>query len=167
MKTYPLPAALEVCVHVPVCLAKCAAHMCREGEEHDVSHSSIAPLQAPSAAPFYFALNGLSKDPLSRAAESFLHFKERKKMVGTILGQYLECEEMLSRGLWPEFVSDTCKFALCSPSPHRRLIIDSTALPRLFNPKHTPSHPISCNLASDFPKLHQEGTEPGHHESEV
>lgn len=82
MKTYPLPAALEVCVHVPVCLAKCAAHMCREGEEHDVSHSSIAPLQAPSAAPFYFALNGLSKDPLSRAAESFLHFKERKKENG-------------------------------------------------------------------------------------
>lgn len=53
-------------------------------------------------------------------------------MVGTILGQYLEYEEMLSRGLWPEFVSDTCKFALCSPSPHRRLIIDSTALPRLL-----------------------------------
>lgn len=140
MKTYPLPAALEVCVHVPVCLAKCAAHMCREGEEHDVSHSSIAPLQAPSAAPFYFALNGLSKDPLSRAAESFLHFKERKKMVGTILGQYLEYEEMLSRGLWPEFVSDTCKFALCSPSPHRRLIIDSTALPRLLL---TPNIPLS------------------------
>ena len=37
-------------------------------------------------------------------------------MVGTVLGQYLEYEEMLSRGLWPEFVSDTCKFALCSPS---------------------------------------------------
>lgn len=44
--------------------------------------SPIAPLQAPSAAPFYFALNGLSKDPLSRAAESFLHFKERKKENG-------------------------------------------------------------------------------------
>lgn len=90
--------------------------MCREGGEHDASCSTTL-LQAPSAAPFYFALNGLSKDPLSRAAESFLHFKRKKeKMVGIILGQYLECEEMLSRGLWPEFVSDTCKFALCSPS---------------------------------------------------
>lgn len=102
-----------------MCLAKCAARMCREGGEHDVSHFSLPLFKPHQAAPFDFALNGLSKDPLSRAAESFLHFKkknERKKMVGTILGQYLEYEEMLSRGLWPEFVSDTCKFALCSPS---------------------------------------------------
>lgn len=62
-----------------MCVSKCAAHACREGGEHDVSHSSIALLQAPSAAPFYFALNGLSKDPLSRAAESFLHFKKKEE----------------------------------------------------------------------------------------
>lgn len=114
-----LPSACSlgsVCACASVCLAECAARVCREGGEHGVSHSTTL-FQAPSAAPFYFALNGLSKDPLSRAAESFLHFKkEKKKMVGIILGQYLECEEMLSRGLWPEFISDTCKFALCSPS---------------------------------------------------
>lgn len=112
-----------MCACASVCLAKCAAHMCREGGEHDVSHSSSPFFKPHQAAPFDFALNGLSKDPLSRAAESFLHFRKKKKMKErkkengrNYSGSLLEYEEMLSRGLWPEFVSDTCKFALCSPS---------------------------------------------------
>lgn len=63
-----------------LCVWLSVLHICA-GKERSMM-SPIAPLQAPSAAPFYFALNGLSKDPLSRAAESFLHFKERKKENG-------------------------------------------------------------------------------------
>lgn len=70
------------CACASVCVAECSACacvcVCREGGERGISHST-ALCQAPSAAPFYFALNGLSKDPLSRAAESFLHFKKKKK----------------------------------------------------------------------------------------
>lgn len=85
-------------------------------------------------------------------------------MVGIILGQYLECEEMLSRGLWPEFISDNMQ--ICTLLPICRRLI-AQPYPAFSSPSHTPSHPISCNPASGFPKLHQEGTEPRHHESEV
>lgn len=88
--TYPLPVALEGGVHVPLCVWLSVLCVCvwRGGGEHGVSQFTSL-CQAPSAAPFFFALNGLSKDPLSRAAESFLHFKKKKKRkVGISLGQY-------------------------------------------------------------------------------
>lgn len=77
-----------------MCVCVCVgvrARVCR-GEGGSVSHSTTL-CQAPSAAPFYFALNGLSKDPLSRAAESFLHFKKKKKeiKVGISLGSVFKC----------------------------------------------------------------------------
>lgn len=84
---------MEGGVHVPLCvwLSVLRARVCvcggREGGEHGVSHSTALG-QAPSAAPFYFALNGLSKDPLSRAAESFLHFKKKKERSEFLFGQY-------------------------------------------------------------------------------
>lgn len=78
------------CACASVCVAECSTCACRcvwrEGGERGASHST-ALCQAPSAAPFYFALNGLSKDPLSRAAESFLHFKKKKERSEFLLGQ--------------------------------------------------------------------------------
>lgn len=77
------------CACASVCVAECITRVCGEGRgEHGVSHFTTL-CQAPSAAPFFFALNGLSKDPLSRAAESFLHFKKKKEERSEfLLGQY-------------------------------------------------------------------------------
>lgn len=51
------------------------------------------PVSSPISCPLYFALNGLSKDPLSRAAESFLHFKKKKKerKVAVSFGSIFKC----------------------------------------------------------------------------
>lgn len=64
------------CACASVCVAECRACVWRRVGERAVSRSTVL-CQAPSAAPFAF--NGLSKDPLSRAAESFLHFKKKKE----------------------------------------------------------------------------------------
>lgn len=77
--------------------------------ERAVSRSTVL-CQAPSAAPFAF--NGLSKDPLSRAAESFLHFKKKKGKKGGNLSWVRMCEEMLGQEL------DSREFALCSLEGH-------------------------------------------------
>lgn len=104
--------------HVPLCVWLSVLRVCVGGRrEHGVSYFT-SQCQAPSAAPF-FALNGLSKDPLSRAAESFLHFKKKKRKKGrNFFWVSVEtCEEMLnSSSLWQELTSGRCGFALCSPS---------------------------------------------------
>lgn len=83
---------MPLCVWLSVVRVRVGVCGGREGGERGASHST-ALCQAPSAAPFYFALNGLSKDPLSRAAESFLHFKKKKKKrkVGISFGSIVKC----------------------------------------------------------------------------
>lgn len=88
---------MPLCVWLSVVRVRVGVCGGREGGERGASHST-ALCQAPSAAPFYFALNGLSKDPLSRAAESFLHFKKKKKKGRNFFWVNSEvCEEMLDR----------------------------------------------------------------------
>lgn len=90
---------MPLCVWLSVVRVRVGVCGGREGGERGASHLT-ALCQAPSAAPFYFALNGLSKDPLSRAAESFLHFKKKKKKKKGRNFFWVNsevCEEMLNR----------------------------------------------------------------------
>lgn len=143
------------CACASVCVAECSACacvcVCREGGERGISHST-ALCQAPSAAPFYFALNGLSKDPLSRAAESFLHFKKKKKKKGrNFFWVNVEvCEEMLnSSSLWQELRSDRRRFALCSPSG--RTVIAQPCPTSVSSDPSLPPWPLSCSPVSGSP----------------
>lgn len=133
---------------MPLCVWLSVLRVCvgREGGEHGVSHFT-ALCQAPSAAPFFFALNGLSKDPLSRAAESFLHFKKKRKKGRNFFWVNVEmCEEMLdSSSLWQELISDRRGFALCSPSG--RTVI-AQPCPASSSSSPIPPWPLSCGPVS-------------------
>lgn len=163
-----------MCVHVPLCVWLSVLHICAGKEGSMMAPTPHRPSSSPIKLPPLTLHWTACPKILSLGQQRAFCTLEKKKKWKKENGR--NCSGSIFR-VWGDAqqrpVARVCQWymQICTLLPiYRRLIIDSTALPRLLlapNISLPTSHPISWNLASDFPKLHQEGTEPGHHESEV